>query len=215
MVSAHSAPAASLDERLKALADPVEALARFTANLKAEDVPERVRTRALHHVLDATGIALASTKYEFAQRTLNAISGLGGEGMVPVIGMPAWLSPRDAATVNGLLCHGLDFDDTHLGGVVHPTASALPVALSAAMHSGASGRDMLTAAIIGHRHRGFGPAGRRGQGGLPSGRLPSHRAGRRLRLCAGGGVSVRSVGARTDERAGNRTVDGWRKPRIP
>jgi len=129
--------------------EPSHALARFAANLRHEDIPANIRSRARHHLLDAIGIALASTKYDFAQRTLNAIAGLGGAGPVPVIGMPARLSARDAAVVNGLLCHGLDFDDTHLGGVVHPTASALPAALSAAMHVGAGGRDLLTAYIIG------------------------------------------------------------------
>ena len=52
--------------------------------------------------------------------------GLGGAGDVPVFGMPASLSPRDAAIVNGFLIHGLDYDDTHIAGVLHPTASVLP-----------------------------------------------------------------------------------------
>lgn len=141
--------ALSLDEKLAALAEPAHELARFAARLRAEDIPANIRARACHHILDATGIALASTKYDFAQRTLTAIAGLAGTGPVPVIGMPASLPPRDAATVNGLLCHGLDFDDTHLGGVVHPTASAFPAAMAAAMHAGATGRDLVTAAIIG------------------------------------------------------------------
>ncbi|GGE41810.1 2-methylcitrate dehydratase [Agaricicola taiwanensis] len=136
-------------QTLVGLKDPAAELARFVVSLKAEDIPSEVRARARHHLLDAAGIALASTKYDFAQRTFNAIAGLGGSGRVPVIGMPMSLAPRDAATVNGLLCHGLDFDDTHLGGIVHPTASALPVSLSAAIHTGASGRDLVTAAIIG------------------------------------------------------------------
>lgn len=149
VVRQNDAQAPSLDEKLGAMAEPSHALARFAVNLRHEDVPAQIRSRARHHVLDAIGIALASTKYDFAQRTLNAIAGLGGAGPVPVIGMPARLSARDAAVVNGLLCHGLDFDDTHLGGVIHPTASALPAALSAAMHVGASGRDLLTAYVIG------------------------------------------------------------------
>lgn len=136
-------------EESRVVAEPSHALARFAVNLRHQDIPENVRSRARHHALDSIGIALASTKYDFAQRTVNAIAGLGGAGPVPVIGMPARLSPRDAAIVNGLLCHGLDFDDTHLGGIVHPTASAFPAALSAAMHVGASGRDLVTAYIVG------------------------------------------------------------------
>lgn len=130
-------------------ADPAPALARFAANLRPDDIPAEVRARAAHHVLDAVGIAFASSRYDFAHRTLTAVRGLAGEGNVPVIGLPARLPPRDAALVNGVLCHGLDFDDTHLGGVVHPTASVLPTALSAALMTGASGAEMLAAFIAG------------------------------------------------------------------
>ncbi|MDX5361567.1 MAG: MmgE/PrpD family protein [Alphaproteobacteria bacterium] len=126
-----------------------EALAAFAAQTDHAGIPAEVRTRAMHHMLDAAGIALASTRYDFALRTLTALRGLGGEGPVPVIGMPAHLPPRDAAMVNGLLCHGLDFDDTHIAGVVHPTASVFSAVLSAAHHAGASGRDMVTAYVIG------------------------------------------------------------------
>ncbi|WP_342643745.1 MmgE/PrpD family protein [Rhodoligotrophos ferricapiens] len=144
-----TSPSSAHQDAPAPMADPSVELARFAATLRHEDIPEAIRARACHHILDATGIALASTKFDFAQRTLTAIAGLSGGGAVPVIGMPAWLPPRDAATVNGLLCHGLDFDDTHLAGVVHPTSSAFPVSLSAGIHAGATGRDLLTATIIG------------------------------------------------------------------
>jgi len=148
-LSPNDAPTAGSDAGLASATDPSHALSRFASRLRHDDIPEDVRSRARHLLLDAIGIALASGKYDFAHRTLNAVSGLGGAGPVPVIGMPARLSARDAAVVNGVLCHGLDFDDTHLDGVIHPTASALPAALSAALHVGASGRELLTAYIIG------------------------------------------------------------------
>jgi len=129
--------------------EPALGLAAFTANLRTSDIPETIRVRAAHHALDAIGIAHAASRYDFAHRTLTALQGLGGTGEVPVFGMPARLNPRDAAVMNGLLCHGLDFDDTHLGGVLHPTASVLPAAFSTAMQVGASGEEMLLAYIAG------------------------------------------------------------------
>ncbi len=132
-----------------ALPDPAARLAEFAATLRAGDVPQRVRTRAAHHILDAVGIAYVSAQNEFAHRALTAVSGLSGSGNVPVIGMAARLPPRDAALLNGILCHGMDFDDTHLDGVVHPTVTSFPAALSAAMLTGASGEAMLLAYIIG------------------------------------------------------------------
>src|SRR5581483_4491624 len=95
-----------------------ETLAEFAHGLTAAATPPQVRERARHLMLDATGIALASGRYDFAHKAMTAIAGLGGEGAVPVIGLPARLPPRDAALLNGILVHGLDFDDTHTGGVI-------------------------------------------------------------------------------------------------
>lgn len=136
----------SLQETAGAVAG---ALAAFASRTSAADIPADVRTRAHHHMLDAVGIALASTRFDFAHKTLTAIRGLAGPGDVPVIGMPARLPPRDAATINGFLIHGLDFDDTHLGSIVHPTSSVLPAALSAGAMAGATGEEVTTAYILG------------------------------------------------------------------
>ncbi|WP_309239968.1 MmgE/PrpD family protein [Actinomadura sp. J1-007] len=50
-----------------------------------------------------------------------------------------------AALLNGTLAHSLDFDDTHLPSVLHPSASVVPAALAAAEAQGASGAALLDA----------------------------------------------------------------------
>jgi len=122
-----------------------ETLAAFAHDLAPAAIPAEVRERAKHLILDATGIALASGRYDFARKAATAISGLGGSGDVPVIGLPLRLPPRDAALLNGILVHGLDFDDTHSGGIIHATASIWPTVLATAHMRGASGADLLTA----------------------------------------------------------------------
>ena len=47
-------------------------LAQFAAGLRFEDIPATVTERAKLHVLDCIGIGLASTGFEFGQRTINA-----------------------------------------------------------------------------------------------------------------------------------------------
>jgi 2-methylcitrate dehydratase PrpD len=126
------------------------ALADFAEGLRADDIPAEVRERARHLILDAVGIAHASTHYEFAHRALSAVTELSeGIGSAPLIGLPQRLLPRDALLMNGILVHGLDYDDTHAAGVVHATASCLPCALGTGAQVGATGEEVLTAYVIG------------------------------------------------------------------
>jgi len=70
-------------------------------------------------------------------------------GDARVIGMPARLALRDAILMNGMLVHGLDFDDTYLPGSAHLTASCVPTALGVASQVHASGKELLAALILG------------------------------------------------------------------
>jgi 2-methylcitrate dehydratase PrpD len=56
---------------------------------------------------------------------------------------------KDAALMNGVLAHGLDYDDTHAVGPVHPSASAFPCALGVGEFINCSGRDLLLAYGLG------------------------------------------------------------------
>jgi 2-methylcitrate dehydratase PrpD len=134
-----------------AVATPLvaEELAQFAGAFSTERIPAAVTARAKHLILDAVGIALASTTYDFAHRAMTAIAGLAGSGDTAVIGMPARLPLRDAALINGILVHGLDFDDTHSGGVIHATASVLPTVLAVGARQRASGPEMLAAYVLG------------------------------------------------------------------
>ncbi|PCJ58689.1 MAG: 2-methylcitrate dehydratase [Rhodospirillaceae bacterium] len=126
-----------------------ETLGEFAAGLRDDAIPSDVRARARALILDAVGIALASNHFDFAEKTLRGLSAFSTDGSAPIIGRKERLPLRDAAVMNGLLIHGLDYDDTHVAGIVHPTASAFPAALAAATLVGASGREMLTAFILG------------------------------------------------------------------
>ena len=127
-----------------------EALAAFAAKVSRERVPPQVRRRARHLILDAAGCAAAARRFDFAAPSLAAIAELGGGGRRAVIGERALRLPlRDAVLANGLLAHGLDYDDTHTEGIVHLTASVFPTALGVAAELGASGAELLAAYIAG------------------------------------------------------------------
>ena len=126
-------------------AKPAVALAEFAARLTYAAIPAPVIARAKLQILDALGVGLAANAYPFAEKALAGIVALGGKGECSVIGRPYRLSARDAALANGFLVHGLDFDDTHLASIVHPTAACLPASLAVAEAQNLSGRDLLVA----------------------------------------------------------------------
>ncbi len=124
-------------------------LAGFAAAIEAESVPAEVRLRAKHLMLDAVGCALAARRFPFAPASLSALRELGGEGPRAVVGERQGLPLRDAVLANGILMHGLDYDDTHTEGVLHLTVAVLPVALGLAAELGLPGRELLAAYVAG------------------------------------------------------------------
>ena len=149
------------------MATIAEQYSEYAATFACNDIPEAVRRRACHLILDSAGVALAASTYDFAHRTVNALAGLG-RGDSDVIGMSVKLPLRDAVLANGALIHGIDFDDTHKQGNIHITSSCFPTALAVAAQAEKSGRDVLEAYILGVElatrlakvaRRRFNPAG--------------------------------------------------------
>ena len=124
------------------------AIADSVATLQRDQVPQDVWAYLKLCLADAVGIAFASRAYDFAHISLSSLSVLGSDGASTIIGQSATASVRDAALMNGLLVHGLDYDDTHLASVVHCSASAFPAALALAEHRGLSGAELLLATLI-------------------------------------------------------------------
>lgn len=124
-------------------------LSRFACRVRATKLPADVRERAAYHVLDALGIGLASHSQSYAAPALAGIETAGSSGQCTVIGDRRRLSPRDAALANGLLMHGLDYDDTHLASIIHPTVASLPAALAVGEAVDASWEEVLSAYAVG------------------------------------------------------------------
>jgi 2-methylcitrate dehydratase PrpD len=124
-------------------------LAEFAAGLEYARIPPMVRERAKRLMLDALGCGLAAKRFDFAAASLAALTELGGRGPRAVLGHRERLPLRDAVLANGILMHGLDYDDTHSEGVVHLTVAVLPAVLGLGAELGKSGRELLTAYVAG------------------------------------------------------------------
>lgn len=124
-------------------------LAQRVHDLTWDQVPHEVRAVAREHLLDALGLALASTRMDYGRAIHEAGVRLGGAAEAHVLGFGTPLSAANAALVNGTLIHGLDFDDTHIGAIYHATAPALAAALAAGEAEHVDGETLLLAYIAG------------------------------------------------------------------
>jgi 2-methylcitrate dehydratase PrpD len=125
-------------------------LADFTTRLAYDDVPPPVLEAAKLHLLDTLGCGLAANGLGVATEGRAAMSALGGDAQASVIGLDGALPAANAAFANAMLCHGLDFDDTHSDSVSHVSAVVCPAAIAAAETAGASGRELATTIVAGN-----------------------------------------------------------------
>jgi 2-methylcitrate dehydratase PrpD len=127
-----------------------ERLAAFGGELAYEEIPAEVADAAKLHLLDCLGCGLAASGLGIATEGCRTFAELGGEPQATVIGLDARLPAVNAAFSNAMLCHGLDFDDTHSDSVSHVSVVVCPVALAAGEAAGATGREVLTAIVAGN-----------------------------------------------------------------
>jgi 2-methylcitrate dehydratase PrpD len=127
-----------------------QTLAEFTSRLDVDAIPADVVEATKLHLLDTLGCGLAAHALGVAAEGRQAMLELGGDPQATVIGLDAALPAPNAAFANAMLCHGLDFDDTHSDSVSHVSTVTGPAALAAAEAAGATGREALAAIVAGN-----------------------------------------------------------------
>ena len=84
-------------------------------------------------------------------RTLTEWAGAhGADGKVLLIGSGKRAGANAAAMVNGTSAHGYELDDTHDKSMSHPGAVVITAALAAGTEMGSSGKDLLSAIVMGY-----------------------------------------------------------------
>ena len=126
-----------------------ERIARFAVDMRLEHVPPAVLDAARLHVLDTIGCGLAARALRVGGEALDVVAEQGGRPESTAIGHPQRLPAASAALANGMLCHVLDYDDTHTASGMHVGVTIVPAALAATQAAGASGREFAAAVIAG------------------------------------------------------------------
>ncbi|MDQ7905743.1 MmgE/PrpD family protein [Phytohabitans sp. ZYX-F-186] len=124
-------------------------VAGFAADTPAAALPPEVVDSVRRRVLDVVGLCVAAYPLPTSQAALAYVREQGGRGQARAIGLDEPVPAALAAFANGVLAHSLDYDDTHLPSVLHPSASVVPAALAAAELTGASGAEAVAAIAVG------------------------------------------------------------------
>ncbi len=121
----------------------------FAANSTSTTIPAEVIRSVRQRVMDTLGICLAASTLPTSEMVRAWAREQGGKPQAHALGVKERLPASAAAFVNGTLAHSLDYDDTHLPSVMHPSAPVIPAALAVAELSGATGAETLAAIAVG------------------------------------------------------------------
>lgn len=111
----------------------IEQLVDFCTSTSLIDYPESVKKDLVLRMIDIVGICTAaSATRPFADQLLKYASGntsVVEEGS-SIVGSCLKAQPEMAAFINGGFGHCLDYDDTHVGPVTHPSSVLFPTAFA-------------------------------------------------------------------------------------
>lgn len=124
-------------------------LARFVAEAKWQDVPDKVRHEAKRALLNFFAVTLAGCRTGPVEMALASLAEFSGGTQATVIGRAERIDALSAAFLNAAGANVFDYCDTHLPTVVHPTSPVAPALFALAERQRVSGPDLLLAFVLG------------------------------------------------------------------
>jgi len=124
-----------------------DTIANWIVNTTYEDIPPEAIRVANESCFDVIGVILAGSAQPAGEIIKKYVAYQGAALQATVLSTGEQSSVANAAFANGTMGHALDFDD--FGGFGHPTVAIFPALLAIGEHSGATGRDLLEAYVVG------------------------------------------------------------------
>ncbi|MDA2975280.1 MAG: MmgE/PrpD family protein [Actinomycetota bacterium] len=125
-----------------------EQLGEVAYQITQNGLSDELRRESARRVLDVIGNSLAAKDQAATEVVRNVV--LAWEGPADSFAIGAGKLPAAAAALlNGTLAHAMDFDDTHLPSVLHPSASVVPAALAVGAKLKSKPTDVMDAIAFG------------------------------------------------------------------
>ena len=127
-----------------------EKLVSFVQETSYKDFSREVTHQAKRCFLDLLGVALGGARQPVVQILIKTLKETGGKPQATVLSHGFKTSTLNAALINGAMAHALDFDDTHIGSIIHPSAPVIPAVLALGERLKSTGKSALEAFVIGY-----------------------------------------------------------------
>ncbi|HVJ52076.1 MAG TPA: MmgE/PrpD family protein [Aliidongia sp.] len=126
-----------------------EVLGHFVAQSRWEEIAPALRHEGRRSLLNFFSGPLGVVRNPAVETAIEVMRPFSGPEKVTVIGRPERLDAMGAAFVNAIAANLLDYDDTHLRTIIHPTAPVAPPILALAEQYELSGAAVLHAFLLG------------------------------------------------------------------
>ena len=124
-------------------------LSEFVTSTDFDDLPLETIDEAKLCFMDWLGVTLAGVDHPEINKMLEVLMLIGGKEQASIIGKKIRTSVLNATLLNGTISHVLDFDDTCVEFLGHPSVTLFPGLLALSEWKGKSGREFLTAFVLG------------------------------------------------------------------
>lgn len=124
-------------------------LAQFVATGCWDAIPAAARHEAKRALLNFFAVSMAGCSDTTIRIAVRVFGEFSANQQASVIGSGERSDVLNASALNAMSANVFDFDDTHLPTIIHPSAPIAPVVFALAERTTMSGRDLLTAFILG------------------------------------------------------------------
>ncbi|MCH8280689.1 MAG: MmgE/PrpD family protein [Chloroflexi bacterium] len=124
-----------------------ETIAKWIVNTTYEDIPPDAIRVASESCFDLLGVILAGSTQPVSEIIQQYVADQGGSPQATVLSSGVQSTMPNVALANGTMGHALDYDD--FGGFGHPTVAIFPALLAIGENTGATGRDLMEAYVVG------------------------------------------------------------------
>lgn len=124
-------------------------VAKWIVQSQANDIPAAVRKEAVRSVLNSVGATVGGSADDAIHRALRALLPFSGPPKANLFGRAERMDALNAALINGISSHVLDYDDTELNTIIHPAGVVASALFGLAAVHPITGAEFLHAFILG------------------------------------------------------------------